>query len=85
MQPSLNTTVRRTETGIYEFSPHVVEINVLDRLGKPVWTSGRQNGGSQIRWSGVDLYGHALAVGNYMFKVICPDNQAYYLPFIHAD
>ena len=85
MEHSLKTLVRRTQTGDYEFIPELLEIAVLDRLGKLIWKSSRPQAQAQIRWDGRNTYGEMLEGGSYLFKAVGPDRKEHYIPFIHGN
>jgi hypothetical protein len=64
------------------FRTEAVEIRIIDRWGRPIWKKERGELLEPIRWGGLDLCGSKVETGSYTCKIVYPDNQIYYIPFI---
>jgi hypothetical protein len=68
--------------GAYEFHRSVQEIQILDVRGRVIWQKKNWEIAGPIRWPGVDTEGKAVAIGDYICKMVYPDGKMAYLPFV---
>ncbi len=66
----------------YEFDPKATEVAILDRSGQPVWKKSKGEEVLPIRWSGMDTAGRIVQTGDYICKIVYPDEKVAYLPFV---
>jgi len=65
-----------------QFDPTAKEVAILDRSGRAVWSQSRGRETSPIRWNGNDLQGQMVQTGDYICKIVYPDDKIAYLPFV---
>ena len=68
-------------TGL-EFDPTATEVAILNRSGQAIWKKSRGEAPSPIRWNGDDLAGQMVQTGDYICKIVYPDDKVAYLPFV---
>ncbi len=73
--------IRRGDLG-YEFHPRATEITILDQRGKSIWQLQRLEEAETLRWDGNDGQGNEMASGNYIFRIVYPDKEVVYVPFV---
>jgi hypothetical protein len=65
-----------------EFDPSATEVAILDRSGRAIWKKNKDEESSPIRWNGHDLAGQVVQTGDYICKIVYPDEKVAYLPFV---
>jgi len=65
-----------------EFDPKATEVSILDRSGKPIWTKQKGETPAPIRWDGIDSEGQVVQTGDYICKIVYPNEKVAYLPFV---
>jgi len=73
---------RRFGNAGLEFDPTATEVAILDRSGHAVWKKSKGEVPSPIRWNGDDLAGQTVQTGDYICKIVYPDEKVAYLPFV---
>jgi len=73
---------RRYGNAGLEFDPMATEVAILDRSGRPIWKKSKGEIASPIRWNGSDLAGQIVQTGDYVCKIVYPDDKIAYLPFV---
>ena len=73
---------QRFGTSGLEFDPTATEVAILDRSGHAVWKKTKGEALSPIRWNGDDLAGQMVQTGDYICKIVYPDEKIAYLPFV---
>jgi len=67
------------------FDPLAREVSIIDRSGRAVWKKTAEEGAtSPMRWNGVDTAGHVIQSGDYICKIVYPDEKVAYLPFLYV-
>lgn len=66
----------------YEFDPNATEVAILDRSGRAIWKKSRGEAPAPIRWSGTDAQGQVVQTGDYVCKIVYPNEKVAYLPFV---
>jgi hypothetical protein len=66
----------------FEFDPKASEVVILDRTGRSIWQKRKGEAPSPIRWTGIDALGQTVETGDYICKIIYPDDKVAYLPFV---
>ena len=74
--------LRRFGNDGLEFDPTATEVAILDRSGHAVWKKSAGEVPSPIRWNGDDLAGRMVQTGDYICKIVYPDDKIAYLPFV---
>jgi hypothetical protein len=69
------------QTG-FEFDPLATEVAILDRSGRAVWKKLKGEVPSPIRWTGIDFAGQTVQTGDYICKIVYPNEKVAYLPFV---
>jgi hypothetical protein len=77
-----STPFRRFGTAGLEFDPLATEVAILDRSGHAIWKKSKGEVPSPIRWNGDDLAGQVVQTGDYICKIVYPDEKVAYLPFV---
>ena len=62
--------------------PTATEVAILDRSGRAVWKKSKGEVPSPIRWNGSDFQGQMVQTGDYICKIVYPDDKIAYLPFV---
>ena len=65
-----------------EFDPKATEVAILDRSGRAIWKMNREELSTPIRWNGSDFAGQMVQTGDYICKIVYPDEKVAYLPFV---
>lgn len=65
-----------------EFDPTATEVAILDRSGRAIWKKSKGGVASPIRWNGIDLAGQTVQTGDYICKIVYPNDKVAYLPFV---
>lgn len=65
-----------------EFDPTATEVAILDRSGRAVWKKSKGETPAPIRWNGDDSAGGMVQTGDYICKIVYPDDKIAYLPFV---
>ena len=65
-----------------EFDPTATEVAILDRSGRAIWKKSAGEAPSPIRWNGDDFAGQMVQTGDYICKIVYPDEKIAYLPFV---
>jgi hypothetical protein len=65
-----------------EFDASATEVAILDRSGRAIWKKSKEEVSSPIRWNGHDLAGQVVQTGDYICKIVYPDEKVAYLPFV---
>lgn len=66
----------------YEFDRSATEVAILDRSGRSVWKAAQGEDPAPIRWGGLNEAGQTVETGDYICKIVYPDNKVTYLPFV---
>ncbi len=66
----------------FEFDPKATEVAILDRSGQVIWKKSRGQEPAPIRWTGIDTLGKSVESGDYICKIVYPNEQVAYLPFV---
>jgi hypothetical protein len=64
------------------FDALATEVSILDRSGRAIWRKSHGEEPSPIRWDGIDAAGQAVQTGDYICKIVYPDEKVAYLPFV---
>ena len=73
---------RRFGNAGLEFDAAATEVAILDRSGHAVWKKSKGEIASPIRWNGNDSAGQTVQTGDYICKIVYPDEKITYLPFV---
>jgi len=65
-----------------EFDPTATEVAILDRSGRAIWKKNIGEVPSPIRWNGDDFTGQTVQTGDYICKIVYPNEKIAYLPFV---
>jgi len=65
-----------------EFDPKATEVSILDRSGKSIWKKNKGETPAPIRWDGIDTQGKVVQSGDYICKIVYPNDKIAYLPFV---
>jgi flagellar hook assembly protein FlgD len=74
---------RRCGTSGLEFDSTATEVAILDRSGRAIWRKSKGEALVPIRWNGSDLEGQTVQTGDYICKIVYPDDKIAYLPFVY--
>jgi flagellar hook assembly protein FlgD len=66
----------------FEFDPTATEVAILDDSGQAVWSKSKGEEMSPIRWNGHDEKGERIDTGDYICKIVYPNEKVAYLPFV---
>jgi flagellar hook assembly protein FlgD len=66
----------------YEFDPTATEVAILDRSGRAIWKKSKGEITAPIRWTGIDNAGATVQTGDYICKIVYPNEKIAYLPFV---
>ena len=66
----------------YEFDPLATEVAILDRSGHAIWKKSKGEAPAPIRWTGQNTAGQTIQTGDYICKIVYPDDHVDYLPFV---
>jgi len=66
----------------FEFDPTATEVAILDRSGRAVWKKSKGELPAPIRWNGNDFTGQMVQTGDYICKIVYPNDKIAYLPFV---
>ena len=66
---------RRYGSAGFEFDPIATEVAILDRSGHAIWKKSKGEAPSPIRWNGDDLAGQTVQTGDYICKIVYPDDK----------
>jgi hypothetical protein len=72
---------RHGNTG-YEFDPKATEVVILDRSGRTIWQKRKGETPAPIRWTGIDTLGQTVETGDYICKIVYPQDKIAYMPFV---
>jgi len=72
---------RHGNTG-FEFDPKATEVVILDRSGRTIWQKRKGEAPAPIRWTGIDTAGTTVETGDYICKIVYPNDKIAYLPFV---
>ena len=72
---------RHGNTG-FEFDPKATEVVILDRSGRTIWQKRKGETPSPIRWTGINTLGQTVETGDYICKIVYPNEKVAYLPFV---
>lgn len=64
------------------FDPKATEVSILDRSGHAIWRKQAGEVLTQIRWDGIDQSGRLVQTGDYVCKIVYPNDRVAYLPFV---
>jgi len=67
-----------------EFDASATEVAILDRSGRAVWKQNASEASAPIRWDGIDTAGQMVQTGDYICKIVYPNDRVAYLPFVFA-
>ena len=73
---------RRCGNTDFEFDPTATEVAILDRSGRAVWKKTKGDAVLPIRWNGNDFAGQTVQTGDYICKIVYPNDRIAYLPFV---
>ncbi len=73
---------RRCGNSDFEFDPTATEVAILDRSGRAVWKKSKGEIPAPIRWNGNDFAGQTVQTGDYICKIVYPNDKVAYLPFV---
>jgi len=62
------------------FDPQILEVSIIDRSGRAIWQKTASD--APIRWNGIDAQGQTIRSGDYLCKLVYPDEKVSYLPFV---
>ena len=65
-----------------EFDPTAREVAILDRNGRAIWKQMGSEVQSPIRWNGSNFEGKTVQTGDYIYRIVYPDDKIAYLPFV---
>jgi hypothetical protein len=66
----------------FEFDPLATEVAILDKSGRPVWQGAKGEAPAPIRWMGINESGQTVETGDYICKIVYPNEKIAYLPFV---
>jgi hypothetical protein len=66
----------------FEFDPKATEVVILDRNGRTIWQKRKGEVPAPIRWTGIDSLGQTVETGDYICKIVYPNEKIAYLPFV---
>jgi hypothetical protein len=72
---------RHGSTG-FEFDPKAKEVVILDRSGRTIWQYRKGETLTPIRWTGINTAGQSVETGDYICKIVYPNEKVAYLPFV---
>jgi len=88
MIPTKPTNLKKTAPFTREdsrtvvFDPQILEVSIIDRTGRAIWKKTMEEVPQPIRWDGVDAMGQVIQSGDYLCKLVYPDDRVSYLPFL---
>ena len=65
-----------------EFDAKATEVSILNRAGQPIWTKSRGEMLTPIRWDGIAENGQTVDSGDYICKIVYPNDETTYVPFV---
>ena len=77
-----NKPFKRVGNAGLEFDPTATEVAILDRSGRAIWKKSAGEAPEPIRWNGYDFAGQMVQTGDYICKIVYPDEKIAYLPFV---
>ena len=72
---------RHGNTG-FEFDPKATEVVILDRSGRTIWQKRKGETPAPIQWTGINTLGQTVETGDYICKIVYPNEKVAYLPFV---
>lgn len=66
----------------FQFDPLAAEVAILDRSGHAIWKKSKGETPSPIRWTGTNESGQMVETGDYVCKIVYPNEKVAYLPFV---
>lgn len=81
-QNQQNQPYKRFGNGGLEFDPTATEVSILDRSGRSIWQKSKGELPAPIRWEGIDGAGQVVQTGDYICKIVYPNERVAYLPFV---
>ena len=66
----------------FEFDANATEVAILDRSGRAIWKKSKGEAPAPIRWTGTDATGQSVQTGDYICKIVYPNEKVAYLPFV---
>ena len=84
MNPTQNDSkpFRRFGNSGLEFDSAATEVAILDRSGRAIWKQSKEDMSAPIRWNGNDFAGQTVQTGDYICKIVYPNDRIAYLPFV---
>ena len=79
---NISKPFKRFGTAGLEFDVAATEVAILDRSGRAIWKKSKGEVPSPIRWNGDDLAGQTVQTGDYICKIVYPNDKIAYLPFV---
>jgi hypothetical protein len=76
-----NPITRKGSNGV-EFDPKATEVSILDRSGRAIWSKSKGEEPAPIQWDGIDASGCVVQTGDYICKIVYPNDKIAYLPFV---
>ena len=73
---------RRYGNAGLEFDPKAREVAILDRNGRAVWKQSATIK-NPIRWNGSNTEGNMVQTGDYICRIVYPDDKITYMPFVY--
>jgi hypothetical protein len=73
---------RRLGNADLEFDPTATEVAILDHSGRAIWKKSVGEVPAPIRWNGNDFAGQMVQTGDYICKIVYPNDKIAYLPFV---
>ncbi len=73
---------RRCGSKGLEFDPKAREVAILDRTGRAIWKQSGTDVRNPIRWNGSNFEGQMVQTGDYICRIVYPDDKIAYLPFV---
>jgi hypothetical protein len=73
---------RREEDNNFEFDPSATEVAIINDSGQAVWRKNKGEEMSPIRWNGNDERGERIETGDYICRIVYPNEKVAYLPFV---
>lgn len=64
------------------FDPLALEVSIIDRNGRSVWKKTNDEGSRPIHWNCKGESGETIQSGDYLCKLVYPDERVSYLPFV---
>ena len=74
--------ITRVGNSGYEFHSAAAEITILDSRGHAIWRKQKWESAGPIHCEGVVSQGKIVELGEYVCKILYPDGETIYVPFV---